>query len=218
MQIAIDGPSAAGKSTLAKKLAEKLNIEYLDTGAMYRTLALYFYEENFTNFDDEEELKVFLSKIKIDVRNNKFYLFDRDVSQDIREEEIGLLASKISSYQIIRSFLVEKQQEIAKGKDIVMDGRDVGTVILKNADFKFYLTADVNKRAQRRYKDLLVKDPNADFNKTLEALKKRDHDDMTREHSPLTKATDAIEIDTSHLTIDETIDEFLKVIRGTCNV
>lgn len=218
MQIAIDGPSAAGKSTLAKKLAEKLNIEYLDTGAMYRTLALYFYEENFTNFDDEEELKVFLSKIKIDVRNNKFYLFDRDVSKDIREEEIGLLASKISSYQIIRSFLVEKQQEIAKGKDIVMDGRDVGTVILKNADFKFYLTADVNKRAQRRYKDLLVKDPNADFNKTLEALKKRDHDDMTREHSPLTKATDAIEIDTSHLTIDETIDEFLKVIRGTCNV
>lgn len=218
MQIAIDGPSAAGKSTLAKKLAEKLNIEYLDTGAMYRTLALYFYEENFTNFDDEEGLKVFLSKIKIDVRNNKFYLFDRDVSQDIREEEIGILASKISSYQIIRSFLVEKQQEIAKGKDIVMDGRDVGTVILKNADFKFYLTADVNKRAQRRYKDLLAKDPNADFNKTLEALKKRDHDDMTREHSPLTKAEDAIEIDTSQLTIDETIDEFLKVIRGTCNV
>lgn len=218
MQIAIDGPSAAGKSTLAKKLAEKLNIEYLDTGAMYRTLALYFYEENFTNFDDEDALKHFLSKIKIDVRNNKFYLFDRDVSKDIREEEIGLLASKISSYQIIRSFLVEKQQEIAKGKDIVMDGRDVGTVILKNADFKFYLTADVNKRAQRRYKDLLVKDPNADFNKTLEALKKRDHDDMTREHSPLTKAEDAIEIDTSQLTIEETIDEFLKVIRGTCNV
>lgn len=218
MQIAIDGPSAAGKSTLAKKLAEKLNIEYLDTGAMYRTLALYFYKENFTDFDDEDALKLLLSKIKIDVKNNKFYLFDRDVSKEIREEKIGLLASKISSYQTIRLFLVEKQQEIAKGKDIVMDGRDVGTVILKNADFKFYLTADVNKRALRRYKDLLAKDPNADFDVTLEALKKRDHDDMTRKHSPLTKAEDAIEIDTSELTIDETIDEFLNVIRGTCNV
>ncbi len=218
MQIAIDGPSAAGKSTLAKKLAEKLNIEYLDTGAMYRTLALYFHEENFTNFADEDELKSFLAKIKIDVKNNKFYLFDRDVSKEIREEDIGLLASKISSYQIVRSFLVEKQQEIAKGKDIVMDGRDVGTVILKDADFKFYLTADVNKRAQRRYKDLLDKDPTTDYNKTLEALKKRDYDDMTREHSPLTKATNAIEIDTSELTIEETIDEFLKVIRGINNV
>lgn len=218
MQIAIDGPSAAGKSTLAKKLAEKLNIEYLDTGAMYRTLALYFHEENFKDFEDEDELKSFLGQIKIDVKNNKFYLFDKDVSKDIREEEIGLLASKISSYQTIRSFLVEKQQEIAKGKDIVMDGRDVGTVILKEADFKFYLTADVNKRAQRRYKDLLDKDPTTDYNKTLEALKKRDYDDMTREHSPLIKATDAIEIDTSELTIEETIDEFLKVIRGTSNV
>lgn len=218
MQIAIDGPSAAGKSTLAKKLAEKLNIEYLDTGAMYRTLALYFYKENFTDFDDEDALKLLLSKIKIDVKNNKFYLFDRDVSKEIREEKIGLLASKISSYQTIRLFLVEKQQEIAKGKDIVMDGRDVGTVILKNADFKFYLTADVNKRALRRYKDLLAKDPNPDFDVTLEALKKRDHDDMTRKHSPLTKAEDAIEIDTSELTIDETIDEFLNVIRGTSNV
>lgn len=218
MQIAIDGPSAAGKSTLAKKLAKELNIEYLDTGAMYRILALYFSEENFIDFENEDKLKSFLDKINIDVKNNKFYLFDRDVSKEIREEKIGLLASKISSYQIVRSFLVEKQQEIAKGKDIVMDGRDVGTVILKNADFKFYLTADVKKRAQRRYKDLLNKDPEADYDETLEALKKRDYDDMNREHSPLTKADDAIEIDTSELTIEETIDEFLKVIRGTNNV
>lgn len=215
MQIAIDGPSAAGKSTLAKELAKKLNIEYLDTGAMYRTLALYFLEENFKDFDNEKSLENFLSKVKIDVRNNKFYLFDKDVSEDIRTEEIGLLASKISSYQVIRKFLVKKQQEIANGKDIVMDGRDVGTVILKNADFKFYLNADVIKRAQRRHKDLLLKDENTDFSKTLEDLKKRDYDDMNREHSPLTKAIDAIEIDTSNLTLEETIDEFLKVIRGT---
>lgn len=215
MKIAIDGPSAAGKSTLAKELAKKLNIEYLDTGAMYRTLALYFCEKNFKDFDNKKSLENFLSKVKIDVRDNKFYLFDKDVSEDIRSEEIGLLASKISSYQVIRKFLVEKQQEIAEGKDIVMDGRDVGTVILKNADFKFYLNADVIKRAQRRHKDLLLKDENADFSKTLEDLKKRDYDDINREYSPLTKAIDAVEIDTSNLSLEETIDEFLKVIRGT---
>lgn len=214
MQIAIDGPSAAGKSTLAKELAKRLNIEYLDTGAMYRTLALYFSNNNFTDFNDEEKLKDVLSQIKIDVRDNKFYLFDVDVSKEIREEKIGMLASKISSYQAVRQFLVEKQREIAKGRDIVLDGRDVGTVILKDADFKFYLTADVNKRAQRRFKDLEEKNENPDFDQVLTALKKRDYDDMNREFSPLTKAEDAVEIDTTNLSIDQTIDEFLKVIRG----
>lgn len=214
MQIAIDGPSAAGKSTLAKELAKRLNIEYLDTGAMYRTLALYFSEKNFNDFNNKEELIKFLNEIEINVKDNKFYLYGKDVSQEIRQEEIGMLASKISSYEEVRKFLVKKQQEIAKGRNIVMDGRDVGTVILKDADFKFYLTADVYKRAQRRFRDLIINDKNTDFDFVLESLKQRDYDDMHREFSPLVKASDAVEIDTSNLTIEETINEFLNIIRG----
>lgn len=212
MQIAIDGPSGAGKSTIAKKLAKKLNIEYLDTGAMYRTIALYFLNINFYDYDNEKELEEKLKNIKIDVKNNKFYLFDEDISSIIRTEKIGMLASKISSHKIVREFLVKKQQEIASNKDIIMDGRDVGTVILKNADFKIYLTADVSKRAERRYKELKEKNFATSFNDVLKDLQKRDYDDMHRQYSPLRKAEDAIEIDSSDFSIDDVVFKITKII------
>lgn len=212
MQIAIDGPSGAGKSTIAKEISKKLNIEYLDTGAMYRTLALYFDRHNFKEFDNKDLLIDELNKIDIDVRNDKFYLFDEDVTSIIRTEEISKLASKISAYKEVRGFLVEKQQQIANNRDIIMDGRDVGTVILKNADYKIFLTADINERAKRRFDELKVKNINVLYEDVKLDLEKRDFNDMNRANSPLIKAEDSIEIDSTNKNIVEIVDEIIKLI------
>lgn len=212
MQIAIDGPSGAGKSTIAKEISKKLNIEYLDTGAMYRTLALYFDRHNFKDFDNKDLLIDELNKIDIDVRNDKFYLFDEDVTSIIRTEEISKLASKISAYKEVREFLVEKQQQIANNRDIIMDGRDVGTVILKNADYKIFLTADIDERAKRRFDELKVKNINVLYEDVKLDLEKRDFNDMNRANSPLIKAEDSIEIDSTNKNIVEIVDEIIKII------
>lgn len=214
MQIAIDGPSGAGKSTIAKELSKRLGYEYLDTGAMYRALALIFSNHGFVDYENESEVKNLLENINIDIFDGRIYVNNDDVSDKIRDEKIGMLASKISSYRQIREFLVDKQREIAKGKNIIMDGRDVGTVILLNAECKIFLTANLSERAKRRVEQLREKGINSDYSVVFKDIEKRDYDDTHREHSPLKKADDAIEIDCTDLTIEETVNEILKILPG----
>ncbi|NLW42270.1 MAG: (d)CMP kinase [Tissierellia bacterium] len=212
MQIAIDGPSGAGKSTIAKELSKRLGYEYLDTGAMYRALALEFDKKNFIDYEDEDKIRDILSNIQIDVIDGRILINNKDISNSLRDEKIGMLASKISSFSLIREFLVDKQREIATDKDIIMDGRDVGTVILKDADCKIFLTAVLEKRAERRVEQLKEKGENPKYETVLKSIEKRDFDDCNRIHSPLKKADDAVIVDCTNLTIDETIEKILDIL------
>lgn len=205
--VAIDGPSGSGKSTIAKLLAEKLDITYVDTGAMYRAVALYSKTMNRNPID-------YLSEIEIDYKDDKIFLNGKDVSQEIRSEDISKLASDISKEYEIREFLVEKQRDIAKRRSVVMEGRDIGTVVLPSADYKFYLEAEVEVRAQRRYAQLLEKGEKAELKEVLNNLIDRDYNDMNRENSPLKKAEEAIIINNANMTLEETLDAMLKKIRG----
>lgn len=205
--VAIDGPSGSGKSTIAKLLAEALGITYVDTGAMYRAVALYAKDSNETPTE-------FLNKIDIDYKDNSVFLNGKDVSDEIRSEEISKLASEISKKSEVRDFLVSKQREISKKRSVVMEGRDIGTVVLPNAEYKFYLDAGVEIRATRRYKQLLEKKEKVCFEQVLEDIKKRDFNDMNRKNSPLKKAYGAILVDNAQLNLDETLEAMLSVIRG----
>lgn len=205
--VAIDGPSGSGKSTIAKLLADNLNITYVDTGAMYRAVALYSKIVNDTSSN-------ILKNIEIDFKDNDVYLNGKNVSKQIRSEEISKLASDISKDSLVREFLVEKQREISKKRSVVMEGRDIGTVVLPDADFKFYLDAGEEVRAKRRYMQLLERGEKAEYQTILEDLKKRDFNDMNREHSPLRKADNAILIDNAELTLQETLNVMMKIIRG----
>lgn len=208
MKIAIDGPAGSGKSSIAKKVAEILNITYIDTGAMYRAITLKLKNYN------EDEYEDILKKTKIDIESSKIILDGKDVTGDIRSEEISKLTSDFSKNQVIRDYLVKIQREIAEKKSVVMEGRDITTVVLVDAEYKFFLTADEKIRARRRYLQLKEKDDNLDFEKVLMDLKKRDINDSTRKNSPLKIARDAIVIDSTNLNEKETIDEILKYVRG----
>lgn len=214
MQIAIDGPSGAGKSTIAKKLSEKLNFEYLDTGAMYRAVALGLKEQNFSDFENSYELKKYLKNIKLNIIDNKIFLNGKDVTKEIRNEEIGMAASKVSSYKDVREYLVRIQREIAEDKNIIMDGRDVGTVILKDADYKIFLTAETKERAKRRYNQLKEKGKNPDINEIKKDIETRDYNDINRKYSPLKMAEDGIKVDCTNLSIEETVDKILNIINN----
>lgn len=207
MQIAIDGPAGSGKSTVAKKIAEKLNIIYIDTGAMYRAITLKlkdidkkFYEEACNNTN-------------IEFINNKIFLDGKDVSSQIRSEEISKLTSDISKIDFVRKKLVSIQKEIADKNSVVMEGRDITTVVLPDADYKFYLNASPEIRAKRRTLQLKEKGLNADYEAILRDIKKRDNNDIKRENSPLKVADDAIVIDSSNLTAEEAIEIILSYIR-----
>lgn len=207
MQIAIDGPAGSGKSTVAKKIAEKLNIIYIDTGAMYRAITLKlkdidkkFYEEACNNTN-------------IEFINNKIFLDGKDVSSQIRSEEISKLTSDISKIDFVRKKLVSIQKEIADKNSVVMEGRDITTVVLPDADYKFYLNASPEIRAKRRTLQLKEKGLNADYEAILRDIKKRDNNDIKRENSPLKVADDAIVIDSSNLTAEESIEKILSYIR-----
>lgn len=207
MQIAIDGPAGSGKSTVAKKIAEKLNIIYIDTGAMYRAITLKlkdidkkFYEEACNNTN-------------IEFINNKIFLDGKDVSSQIRSEEISKLTSDISKIDFVRKKLVSIQKEIADKNSVVMEGRDITTVVLPDADYKFYLSASPEIRAKRRTLQLKEKGLNADYEEILRDIKKRDNNDIKRENSPLKVADDAIVIDSSNLTAEESIEKILSYIR-----
>lgn len=212
IKIAIDGPSGAGKSTVAKKLAKKLNIAYLDTGAMYRAIALKFKRIGFENFSDIEGIKEICENTSIKVSESQIFLDGEDVSGLIRNDEISLLASKISAIKEIRDFLVKIQREIAENQSIILDGRDVGTVILPNADFKFFLTATPEERAKRRYLEFIEKG-NSNYEEVLSSILKRDHDDSTRKNSPLKISKSGILVDSTNLSIEETVELMYSDIR-----
>lgn len=212
MNIAIDGPSAAGKSTISRILAEKLEYAHLDTGAMYRCVG---YEATRLGIDLEDEPALANMIQKMDIRFNSkgnVFINNEDVSNEIRSNEMSMNASKVSANPRVRELLVEMQQTIAKGKGYIMDGRDIGTVVLKDAEVKIYLVASVEARAGRRFKEYQEKQIEADYDVIYQDIEKRDYQDMNRKTSPLKKADDALEIDTSNMSIAEVIETIEKYI------
>ncbi len=212
--IAIDGPAGAGKSTIAKAISEQLSFIYVDTGAMYRAMALYVLRKNISP-DNIEEIALVYNEVDIslDYINNEqqIYLNGENVSNIIRSEEVGNAASTISKHLIIREKMVELQQNIAANTNVVMDGRDIGTVVLPNADLKIYLTASAEERAKRRYLDLKIRGIDGDIEEIKADIISRDKQDMTRENSPLKEADDAIKIDSSEMSIEEVVGEILSL-------
>ncbi|HAE17130.1 MAG: (d)CMP kinase [Solobacterium sp.] len=207
INIAMDGPSAAGKSTVADILAEKLGYIHLDTGAMYRCVALKALREGIA-LDDAEALKEMLGRTDIRQDTEKhIYLDGEDVSKAIREDHISMATSDVSKVAVVREDLVRRQQKLAEEKGYIVDGRDIGTVVLKDAEVKIYLTASAHARALRRLKQNLENGISTSDLETIEKeIEARDYQDMHREISPLTKAEDAVEIDSSDLTIEEVVD------------
>jgi cytidylate kinase len=218
IQIAIDGPSGAGKSTMAKLVSQKLGIMYLDTGAMYRALALKAIRQNIDTNDSEKVLELlsdFNISIKYEKGSQKVILNGEDVSDKIRTDEVSMGASNVSAIPAVRKRLVELQQKMASNTSVVMDGRDIGTHVLPNADVKIFLTASVAQRALRRYNE--QKDKGI-LKKSLEEIEKeieiRDYNDSHRTASPLKQADDAVLLDTSNYTIEESVEKILEIIRS----
>ena len=203
--IAIDGPSGAGKSTIAKLIAQKLNINYIDTGAMYRAVGYKMAKENIPAVEGAE-LQEMLDNTSIDFVDGDIILDGEIVNDVIRTPEVAAEASKCATLGIVRKKLVELQQEMAKKKSVIMDGRDIGTVVLKDAKNKFYLTATVEERARRRYAELVEKGESVSYDDIVGSIQRRDYEDMNREINPLRKADDADEIDSSNMTIDQVVD------------
>jgi len=215
INIAIDGPASAGKSTIAKKVAEVLGYIYLDTGAMYRTLT-YAALTNHLDLGDEDSLSSLLKKTDITFSAGKekqhVYLNEEDVTDIIRSEDVTQNVSLVSSYAKVREEMVTRQKEIAKSGGVVMDGRDIGTVVLPQAEVKIFMTATAEERALRRYKENVAKGINTPLEELTEDMRRRDHLDSTREISPLKRAQDAIKLDSTQLTIDEVVQEILTVV------
>lgn len=213
--IAIDGPAGSGKSTIAKILSEKLGIVYIDTGAMYRTMAYYCMSNGISTTNGEAVEKA-LDSIKMEIKMNDgvqhMILNGSDVTGLIRTAEVGQGASDVGTFIPVRDRLVEMQQDMAKKISVVMDGRDIGTVVLPNAEVKIYLNADVEERARRRLKEFQVQGRNDTLCDVIEQIKQRDHNDMTREYNPLRKAENAVEIDTTGMSVEDVADAVLKIV------
>lgn len=203
-KVAIDGPAGSGKSTISKKIAEKLNLTHIDTGAMYRAIT-YLALEKGINLDDEQSYQ-FVSEVKIEYKNEKIYADGVDVTTKIREDRVTKNVSKVSSFPFVRCTLVKLQQDAAKDIDVIMDGRDIGTVVLPDADLKIFLTAHVKERAKRRLKDKEVQGITQDVEQLAKELQERDLKDSTRKESPLVVAKDAVVIDTTNFSIEDTIE------------
>lgn len=215
INIAIDGPSGAGKSTIAKNLSKKYNITYLDTGAMYRVVGLKVYLTN-TDIYNEEQLNSILKNLDLEIKytndEQHVYLDGEDVSTKIREHHISKIASDVSAIPACRLKLVELQREIAKKTDCVLDGRDIGTYVLPDANVKIFLTADAEVRADRRHKELLQKGQNIDKATILNDILIRDKNDSTRAFAPLKQAEDAIALDSTHLNIEEVLQKIEAIL------
>jgi len=209
--IAIDGPAGAGKSTTARMLAERLGFLYLDTGALYRTVALYLKEKNAIEVVDDVTLKKLLEGCEIIYSQEEIYLNGRPVSSEIRTPQISELASVVSTRKIVRDFLNELQRRIASHRDVVVEGRDSGTVVFPGA-IKFFLTASIEERARRRWKDLRDKGITVEYEEIKEAIIRRDKRDSSRDIAPLKAAKDAIIIDTSNLSPYEVVETIIKQI------
>lgn len=213
INIAIDGPAGAGKSTIAKMVSAKLGYIYVDTGALYRAIALYIKENAIADEDIENSLADADVSLRFVDGAQRVYLGDRDVSGLIRTNEISMEASRTSSIPAVRAYLFETQQKIARENNIIMDGRDIGTVILPNADVKIFLTASAEERANRRFKELSEKPDCPPYEVILKDIIQRDYQDMNRETSPLRQAEDAILVDTTSLNLEESAEEILRIIR-----
>lgn len=217
IRIAIDGPGGAGKSTIAKLVGDKLGLEYIDTGAMYRAVGLKLNREGIKP-DDLISISNVLEETTIDFVNGKIILDGDDVSDIIRTQEISKFASIYSQIPEVRSKLVDIQRRIAAGKSVIMDGRDIGTNVLTDAELKVFLTADSLVRARRRYEELRSKGVNANLDDIHEEIKDRDYQDMHRKLNPLAQAEDAIRLDTSDMTIDEVVNTIVAMAaRVSCN-
>ncbi len=214
--IALDGPSGSGKSTIAKRLSNKLNILYLDTGAMYRATALKALKLGIDTFD-AEGVETFIHDIDLDIKYvdgaQRTYLDGEDVSEKIREPQVSMAASNISSLKAVRLKMVDMQRKIAGGISCVLDGRDIGSYVLPNAEYKFYITASVSVRADRRFKELKLKGHDVDYEALKAEIEQRDFNDKNRDFAPLKKADDAIEIDTSFMTIEQVINKVTSYLK-----
>ena len=214
--IAVDGPAGSGKSTVAKAVARKLGIVYVDTGAMYRTVALHCIQEGISLADEAAvvaSLDGLNMRIQPDTDGQKIFLNEEDVTAKIRTAEIGRGASDVGAYQKVRERMVEIQQKMAKELSVIMDGRDIGTVVLPEAEVKIYLDAGVEERARRRVGELEAKGETADFEEIKKMIIQRDYNDMNREHSPLKKADDAVVLDSTSMTVEEVQQAILDIVQ-----
>ncbi len=213
--IAIDGPAGAGKSTIAKALAEKLGYIYVDTGAMYRAMGLYFLRLGIAG-EDQAAISEFCKNVRVEIVYQEgiqqVFLNGENVTAFLREETVGRMASSISVYPEVRLKLVELQREIAEKENVIMDGRDIGTYVLPNADLKIYLTASAEARANRRYQELKEKGIESQFEVIKQDMEERDARDKNREFAPLRQAEDAVLVDTSDMTVEEVINSILAII------
>jgi cytidylate kinase len=214
--IAIDGPAGAGKSTIAKTLAKELGYVYVDTGAMYRALAYYFLQKGIAG-DAEAAIAQAVQQADVTIRYEdgaqQVYLNGENVTVHLRTEQVGNMASATSVYAPVRTKLVALQQKLAQTEDVIMDGRDIGTCVLPDAQVKIYLTASVETRAKRRYDELIAKGETADLQAIAKDIEERDYRDMHRELSPLRQAEDAVLVDSSELTIDEVVACIMKIVK-----
>ena len=217
INIAIDGPAGAGKSTIAKRLAKELGYIYVDTGAMYRAMAYYFLK-NHISAEDENRIAAACEHVDITIRyqdgEQQVILNGENVNGVIRNEEVGNMASSTSVYPVVRKKLVELQQQLAVKENVIMDGRDIGTVVLPNADVKIYLTASSKVRAKRRYEELTAKGDACDLDQIEQDIIDRDYRDMNRETSPLKQADDAVLLDSSDLDIDGVVEKMKEIIKS----
>ena len=211
MIIAIDGPAGSGKSTIAKLIAEDLGLVYLDTGAMYRLVTLKALNDGILG--NLDKIIKMLDNLSIDIKENGFYLDDIDVSEEIRKPVVSENVSDIAAIREVREKMVDLQRKFSESKNVILDGRDIGTVVFPNADVKIFLVADAKERSNRRYKELVAKGENVRIEEIYENILKRDEIDSTRKESPLKKADDAIEVDTTSKNIEEVKNEILNIIR-----
>ena len=218
INIAIDGPSAAGKSSVADRLAEKLCYVHLDTGSMYRAVA-YLAQKHGFSLDDEEKIVAFLKETPMEVDpDGTIHVDGEALKEQLYGNEISLAASSVSALQGVREAMVEKQQEISAKKGYILDGRDIGTVVLKDAEVKIYLTASAEARAKRRTDQNLAKGLPGDYEKILQEIIRRDYQDTHRQHSPLRQAEDAVLVDSSDLTLDDVVEKILDLIKEKTEV
>ena len=215
MIIAIDGPAGSGKSTIAKLIAEDLGLVYLDTGAMYRLVTLKALKDGILG--NLDKIIKMLDNLNIDIKENGFYLDDIDVGEEIRKPVVSENVSDIAAIREVREKMVDLQRKFSESKNVILDGRDIGTVVFPNADVKIFLVADAKERSNRRYKELVAKGENVRIEEIYENILKRDEIDSTRKESPLKKADNAIEVDTTSKNIEEVKNEILNIVRKKIN-
>ena len=212
MIIAIDGPAGSGKSTISKLVAKDLNLIYLDTGAMYRMFTLKLLNEK-VSFEDKKKIEELLQNLNINIDKESFFLDGKDVSEEIRKSNVSQNVSKVAAIKEVREKMVDLQRKFSQSKDVILDGRDIGTVVFPNANIKIYLVADLKERAERRYREMLEKGQKVSFEEIYKNIADRDKLDSTREITPLKKAADAVEVDTTAKSIEEVKKEILNIYK-----